>query len=198
LISHYDRYLYAGVNLPPSGKRQNLEKEIQIVKNLSTRPGVISAILCVLVFSVGACTRRGLNHDTSDTDFDCDSTCEAQVRVLAMSAGRLQVTEAQWQAAFASGKHSLAHDAEYVALIAEMKEQVCQRPFDQQKFLDWNTRMSKKMGDDLYKDGIVGNAILPGDSPKVNEARARVAKIQIIRYMEKRDRQSCPAPAPHD
>jgi hypothetical protein len=166
------------------------------MRNLSTRSGLISAILCILVFSAGGCTRRSQDHGISDADFDCDSSCEAQVKVQAMSAGRLQVTDAQWQAAFASGKNSLAHDAEWLELITEMKERVCQRATDRQKFRDWNERMSEKTNDDIFKDGKITNAALAGDSPEVSEARAKVVEIQIVRYMYERDRKSCPAPNP--
>jgi hypothetical protein len=195
------------------------------MKNRSIRSGLILAILCVLIFAVAACAqsadeqslgdvarsqrqkqapakviidegemaRRGLNHGDS---LDCDSTCEAQVRTQSISAGRLQVNDAQWQAAFTSAKASLAHDAEWLGLIAEMKEMVCLRATRSEKFRNWNERESKKSSDDFYKDGTMGNAILPGDSPAVNEARVKVAKIQIIRYMFERDIRSCPAPAP--
>jgi predicted GNAT family acetyltransferase len=103
----------------------------------------------------------------------------------------LQVTEEQWQVAFASGKESLAHDAEWLELIAEMKERVCQRAADRQKFREWNEHMSKRTSDDIFKDGMITNATLSGNSPEVNEARAKVVKIQIVRYLYEHDRQSC-------
>lgn len=159
------------------------------MRNLSTRPGLISIFLCVLAFSIGACSRRGL---PSDAGFDCDATCEAQVKVQAISAGRLQVTEAQWKAAFASGKASIEHDPEWLGVIAEMKEQVCKSGTDSQKFRDWNERMSKKTNDDIFNDRMIGNATQPGDSPEVNEARAKVVKIQIVRYWFMRDLKACP------
>jgi hypothetical protein len=55
--------------------------------------------------------------------------------------------------------------------------------------------MSKKTNDDLFKDGMIANAGLLGDSPEVDEAWAKVVKIQIVRYMYERDRQSCATPA---
>jgi hypothetical protein len=173
------------------------------MKNRSNRSGLILAILCGLVFTMGACSRSAdqpsqpqKQVSIPDDDLDCDSTCEAQVKVQSISAGRLKVTEAQWQAALASGRASLAHDPEWLELIAEMKEVICQRATDSQEFRDWNERESKKTNDDIFKDGKIGNAIMPGDSPEVDEARAKVAKIQIVRYMYERDRQSCPAPTP--
>jgi len=203
----------------------DLEKEIRIMRNRSTRSRLILLILCLPIFAVAACAqsvdeqslgdvarsqrqkrapskvvidedemaRRGLNHGGG---LDCDSTCEAQVRVQSISAGRLQVTDAQWQAAFTSAKASLAHDAEWLNLIAEMKDVICLMATRSQKFTDWNERESKKSYDDFYKDGTIGNATLPGDSPAVNEARAKVAKIQIVQYMYQRDEKSCPAPTP--
>jgi hypothetical protein len=63
------------------------------------------------------------------------------------------------------------------------------------EFRDWNERESKKTADDILKDGKIGNAMMPGDSPEVNEARAKVAKIQIVRYMFERDQKSGAAPA---
>ena len=207
------------------GRMPDLDKKIRVTRNRSTRSRLILAILCVLIFVVAACAqsadeqalgdvarsqrrkqapakviidedemaRRGLNHGGG---LDCDSTCEAQVRVQSISAGRLQVTDAQWQAAFTSAKASLAHDAEWLELIAEMKEMVCLAASNSQKFRDWNERESKRTYDDVFKDRTIGNAVLPGDSPAANEARAKVAKIQIIMYIYKRDMQACPAPAP--
>ena len=165
------------------------------MRNLSTRPGLILAILCVQVFSVGACTRRGLNNGTSDADFDCDATCEADVRSHAVSAGRLQVTEAQWQAAFASGKAALAQDPEWRELIAENKQQVCQtiaRTADPEKVRDLYERIGKRTSDDIYGDPIIGHAIEPGDSPVVDAARAKVVKVHLLRYIFVRDQHSCP------
>jgi hypothetical protein len=77
-----------------------------------------------------------------------------------------------------------------------MKDMVCLRATNSQKFRDWNERESKKSADDFFKDGTIGNATLPGDSPAVNQARAKVAKIQIVRYMFERDVKSCPATPP--
>ena len=171
------------------------------MKNLSHRYGLIFAILCGLVFTMGACNRSGDQASQSqkqvsvpDDGLDCDSACEAQVKVQSISAGRLKVTEVQWQAALASGRASLAHDPEWVELIAEMKGVICQA--DSQEFRDWNERESKKTNDDIFKGGKIGNAIMPGDSPEVDEARAKVAKIQIVQYMYQRDEKSCPAPTP--
>jgi hypothetical protein len=153
------------------------------------------AILYVLIFSVGACTRRGLNHGTSDAELDCDTTCEADVRSHAVSAGRLQVTEAQWQAAFASGKAALAQDPEWLALIAENKQMACQiiaRTADPQKARDLLERVGKKTNDDIYGDPTIGKAIEPGDNPAVDAARAKVVKVHLIRYTFARDLHSCP------
>jgi hypothetical protein len=211
-------------NLKVLGK-SCLPKGHPMMRNRAYRSGLILAILCGLVFAIEAraqspdeqslgdvarsqrrkqvpakvtidedeMARRGLNHGGG---LDCDSTCEAQVRAQSISAGRLQVTDAQWQAAFTSAKNSLAHDAEWLELIAEMKDVICLGASNSPKFRDWNERESKKTNDDIYKDGKIGNASMPGDSPAVNEARAKVAKVQIILYMYKRDIQSCPAPAP--
>ncbi len=140
--------------------------------------------------------RRGFNHGGGGGSVDCDSTCEAQVKVQSISAGRLQVTDAQWHAAFTSAMDSLAHDQERLDLIAEMKDVICLRATHSQKFRDWNERDSKKSYEEFYKDGKIGNAIMPGDSPAVNEARAKVAKLQIIVYLFNRDLQACPAPVP--
>lgn len=174
-----------------------------MMRNRSNRSGLILAILCGLTFAMGACSRSAdqpsqpqKQASVPDDGLDCDSACEAQVKVQSMSAGRLKVTETQWQAALASGRASLANDPEWLDLITEMKEVVCQRATDSEKFRDWNERESKKTNDDTYKDGKIGNAIMPGDSPEVNEARAKVAKIQIVRYMFDRDKKSCPAAAP--
>jgi len=164
------------------------------MRNRSNRSGLILAFLCGLVFAMGAC-RRSAQVSIPDDGLDCDSACEAQVKVQSISAGRLKVTEAQWQAALASGRASLAHDPEWLKLIAEMKEVVCQRATDSEKFRDWNERESKKTNDDIFNDGKIGNAIMPGDSPEVDDARAKVAKIQIVRYMFERDMKSCPATA---
>jgi len=160
------------------------------MKNRSIRSGLMLAILCGLVFTMGACSRKQVS--VPDDGLDCDSACEAQVKVQSISAGRLKVTDAQWQAALATGRASLAHDPEWLALIAEMKEAVCRRGTDSQR-LDWNEREAKKTNDDIFKDGKIGNATMPGDSPEVNDARAKVAMVQIVRYMYERDRQSCPA-----
>jgi hypothetical protein len=170
--------------------------------NRSYRSGLILTFLCGLVFVVGAC-RRSANQPSQpqqqvsvpDDGLDCDSACEAQVKVKSISAGRLKVTDAQWQAALASGRASLAHDPEWLQLIAEMKEVVCQRATDPEKFRDWNEREAKRTNEDIFNDGKIGNAIMPGDSPEVNEARAKVAKIQIIMYMFNRDLKSCPTAA---
>src|ERR1035438_2527420 len=148
------------------------------MRNRSTRSGLILTALCLPIFAVAACAqsanepslgdvarsqrqkqapakvvidedemaRRGLNHGDS---LDCDSTCEVQVRAQSISAGHLQVNDAQWQAAFNSAKASLAHDAEWLELIAEMKDMVCLRATNSQKFRDWNERESKKSADDF-------------------------------------------------
>jgi hypothetical protein len=172
------------------------------MKNCSNRSGLILAILCGLVFAMGACSRSAdqlsqpqKQVSVPDDGLDCDFACEAQVKIQSISAGRLKVTDAQWQAALASGRASLAHDPEWLELIAEMKEVICQRGTGSEKFRDWNERESKKTNDDIFKDGKIGNAIMPGDGPEVDEARAKVAKLQIVMYMFKRDLKSCPAAA---
>lgn len=172
------------------------------MKKRSARSGLILAILCGLIFTMDGCNRTGdqpyqpqKQTSVPDDGLDCDSACEAQVKVQSISAGRLKVTEAQWQAALASGRASLAHDPEWLELIAEMKEVICQRGTGSEKFRDWNEREAKKTNDDIFKDGKIGNAIMAGDSPEVDEARAKVAKIQIVRYMFERDKKSCPAAA---
>jgi hypothetical protein len=169
-----------------------------MIRSRSNRSGLILAILCGLVFAMGACSRSAepqTQASVPDDGLDCDSACEAQVKVQSMSAGRLKVTEAQWQAALASARASLANDPEWLGLIAETKEVICLRGTHSEKFRDWNERESKKTNDDIFKDGKIGNAIMPGDSPEVNEARAKVAKVQIIRYMFERDMKSCPSAA---
>ena len=153
------------------------------MRKLSSRPRLILAILCVLLFSVEACTRQ--DHGTSNADFDCDAKCEAEVKVQSLGAG-LKMTDTQWQPVFASAMDSLAHDSEWPGLIAEMKEAVCQ--MESQKFRDWNERESKKQAEEM---GNIGNAIMPGDSPELNEARTKVVKIKIIVYLYMRDKRSC-------
>lgn len=164
----------------------DLERKSRIVRNLSSRLRLILTIVCVLLFSVGACTRHDLNHGTSNSDFDCDTKCEAQVKVQSVGAG-LKVTDAQWRAAFASAMDSLAHDPEWLELIAEMKDVICQP--NSQKFRDWNERESKRQAEEMDN---IGNAIMPGDSPELNEARAKIVKIKIIVYMYTRAQRSCP------
>ena len=171
--------------------------------NRSNRSGLILAIMCGLVFTMGACSRSAdqpsqpqKQVSVPDDGLDCDSACEAQVKVQSINAGRLKVTDAQWQAALASGRASLARDQEWLELISEMKEVVCLQGAGSEKFRDWNERESKKTNDDIFKDGKIGNAIMPGDSPEVNEARAKVAKVQIVRYMFERDMKACPASQP--
>jgi hypothetical protein len=149
------------------------------------RTGLILAILCGLAFAAEACNRSANLSNV----VDCDSTCEAQVRVQSMGAG-LKMTDAQWHAAFASAMDSLAHDPEWVELNAEMKEVICQP--HSQKFRDWNERESKKNAEDMSKDNP-GKALMPGDSPEVNRARAEVVKIKILMYVFLHGRQSCNA-----
>ena len=166
------------------------------MRNLSARPGLILAILYVLVFGVAGCSRRGSSPNRGgDGDFDCDATCEADVRSHAVSAGRLQVNEAQWQAAFAAGKAELANDPQWLELIAEMNQLICPiiaHTADRQKVQDLEQRIGQRTTDDLLAPPNVGNATKAGDSPEVDAARAKVVKIHLIRYIFYRQRHSCP------
>jgi|SRR5277367_929970 len=137
--------------------------------------------------------RRGFNQGAGNADIDCDADCEAKVKLNAIQAGRLQVTDAQWQTAYASGKAAFAKDTELLSLIDEWKQQTCQRTArtDPQKARDLDQRFTKKITEDVYGDGTIADAIQSGDTPVVDAARAKVVKVQLMRYMMMRDMSAC-------
>jgi len=150
--------------------------------------------------------RRGLHHDADASGIDCDASCEVQVRVQAVQAGRLQVTDAQWQAAFAAGKAELARDNEMLDLLSDWKQAACQiqsHTEDRQKTGELMRHITKKLFDDAFYQNpeSIGRATEPGDNPTVNRQRAIVVKIQLVRFMIGRDSRACkvaasPAPSP--
>lgn len=75
-----------------------------------------------------------------------------------------------------------------VGLSTVQRVAVLHSQVNSQKFRDWNERESKKQAEGMDN---IGNAVMPGDSREVNEARAKVVKIKIIVYMYMRDKRSC-------
>jgi len=168
-----------------------------MIINRLTGAGLILGTVCVLIFTMAGCSRRGsgANAGTGDGEFDCDAACEADVRSHAVSAGQMKVNEAQWQAAFAAGKAELAQDPEWLALIAEGKQMACQEiahTADRQQVLDLNGRIGKRVEDDMLAGANVGLASVAGDSPDIDAARIKVVKLHLIRYIFARNRHSCP------